>query len=75
MAKAAKSPGKAERLRAALRQNLRRRKAQAKARAATDVAQDDVAQDDVAQDDVAQGHRPSTPAHDSAEIGADKQKR
>jgi hypothetical protein len=65
MAKAAKSPGKAERLRAALRQNLRRRKAQAKARAATDVAQDDVAQ----------GHRPSTPAHDSAEIGADKQKR
>jgi hypothetical protein len=70
MAKAAKSPGKAERLRAALRQNLRRRRAQAKARAATDVAQDDVAQDDVAQ-----GHRPSTPAHDSAEIGADKQKR
>jgi hypothetical protein len=66
MAKAAKSPGKAERLRAALRQNLRRRKAQAKARAATDVAQED---------DVAQGLRPSTPAHDSAEIGADKQKR
>ena len=70
MAKAAKLPGQAERLRAALRQNLRRRKAQAKARAATEVAQDDVAQDDVAQ-----GHRPSTPAHDSAEIGADKQKR
>ena len=69
MAKAAKSPGQAERLRAALRQNLRRRKAQAKARAATDVAQDE------AQDDVAQGHRPSTPAHDSAEIGADKHKR
>jgi hypothetical protein len=70
MAKAPKSPGKAERLRAALRQNLGRRKAQAKARAATDVTQDDVGRDDVAQ-----GHRPSTPAHDSAEIGAEKQKR
>jgi hypothetical protein len=62
MAKAAKTPGKAERLRTALRENLKRRKAQAKARSAASAS-------DVASD------QPSTPAHDSAEIGADKQKR
>jgi hypothetical protein len=60
MAKPAKKPGKADRLRAALRENLKRRKTQAKGRSATETAQDD---------------KPSTPAHDSAEFSADKQNR
>jgi len=50
---------KAERLRAALRENLRRRKLQAKGRSPTKTTP---------------GNQPSAP-HDSAEIGAEKQKR
>ena len=53
-----KTPEKADRLRAALRENLKRRKAQAKGR--SQAAADKSA---------------STAAHDSAEIGADKQNR
>jgi hypothetical protein len=48
-----------ERLRAALRENLRRRKLQAKGRSPTKTAP---------------GSQPSAP-HDSAEIGAEKQNR
>jgi hypothetical protein len=47
---------KADRLRAALRENLKRRRAQARERSVAEEA-------------------PSTPAHDSAGFGADKQKR
>jgi hypothetical protein len=50
---------KAERLRAALRENLRRRKLQAKERSTSNNTP---------------GDRPSTP-HDSAEIGTGKQNR
>jgi hypothetical protein len=50
---------KTERLRAALRENLRRRKLQAKGRSPAKTAP---------------GNQPSTP-HDSAEIGPEKQNR
>jgi hypothetical protein len=56
MAKTDQESRKTERLRAALRENLKRRKAQAKGRSAPAAAKP-----------------PSTPAHDSAGIGADKQ--
>jgi hypothetical protein len=51
---------KAERLRTALRENLKRRKAQAKGRLAAKATPSDGT---------------SIPTHDSAEIGADKQSR
>jgi hypothetical protein len=56
MAKTDHESRKAERLRTALRENLKRRKAQAKGRSAPAAAK-----------------QPSTPAHDSAGIGVDKQ--
>jgi hypothetical protein len=60
MKKTEKAPPKAERLRAALRENLKRRKAQAKGRLAAKATPRDGT---------------SIPTHDSAEIGADKQNR
>jgi len=60
MTKPAKPSRKVERLRSALRENLKRRKAQAKGREASGLAGE---------------VRPSTPAHDSAGISADKQDR
>jgi hypothetical protein len=60
MTKSEKTSGKAERLRAALRENLKRRKVQAKGRSAVQVAPDT-------------GPESSTPPHDSAGFGADKQ--
>ena len=59
MAERSKSKRKIERLRVALRENLKRRRAQAKERSATE------------QD----GSGSSTPAHESAGIGADKRNR
>ena len=60
MSGSAKSTDKTERLRQALRENLKRRKAQAKQRAAPAADQGEAAPD------------PSTRPHDSAGIGADK---
>jgi hypothetical protein len=60
MPKPAKPSRKVERLRTALRENLKRRKAQAKGREASGLARDEA---------------PSTPPHDSAGIGADKRER
>jgi hypothetical protein len=60
MNRSSKSPDKAERLRAALRENLKRRKVQAKQRTASAPDQAEVAPE------------PSTRSHDSAGIGADK---
>ena len=62
MTKSERTSDKAERLRAALRENLKRRKAQAKGRLA-------------AEGDQQAGPESSTPAHDSAGFGADKQNR
>ena len=58
MTKSGRTADKSERLRAALRENLKRRKAQAKGRL-----------------DQQTGAESSTPAHDSAGFGADKQNR
>ena len=58
MTKSERTADKSERLRAALRENLKRRKAQAKGRL-----------------DQQTGTESSTPAHDSAGFGADKQNR
>jgi hypothetical protein len=60
MSGSAKGTEKTERLRQALRENLKRRKAQAKQRAASATDQTEAAPE------------PSTPPHDSAGIGADK---
>ena len=62
MTESERTSDKADRLRAALRENLKRRKAQAKGRLASERDQQ-------------AGPESSTPAHDSAGFGADKQNR